>query len=152
MGWPQAIMAMVSAAGVLRQANMAEDTANRNADILNQDATTALQQSTARGEAHQRAVEALQGTQRAAIAQAGIGSGGSARDIMEQSAVNAELDAMTMRYEGELRARGFRTEADNQKDIAHRQGSEGLMGAAGSILSSYGDYKVSSALSSPSRG
>lgn len=82
------------------------------------------------------------GTQRAAIAQAGIGTGGSAADVVEQSTTLAELDAMNLAYEGAARFMSAMTEADLQEatGVALRAGgtsakASGRIGAYRSLLS-----------------
>jgi hypothetical protein len=82
------------------------------------------------------------GTQRAAIAQAGIGTGGSAADVVEESTTLAELDAMNLAYEGASRFMAAMTQADmlEATGIALRAGSTsakaaGRIGAYRSLLS-----------------
>jgi hypothetical protein len=92
------------------------------------------------------------GQQRAAIAQAGVGLGGSALDIMEQSADRAELDALTMRYEGDLRSKGLLAAAEGARyegRVARAAGENAMKGAylsaGASLLSAAGSYKYYSA-------
>lgn len=47
----------------------------------------------------------------AAIGESGIGYGGSSAEVMQQSAIDAELDALNIRYEGELRRQGLKQQA-----------------------------------------
>ena len=84
---------------------------------------------------------------RASTAQAGLGFSGSAGDFERQSEVLAELDALNLRYEGQLQAKDSLTQAG----LDEAQGSQyagsagpartaGYMGAAGSILGGIGGY------------
>lgn len=80
------------------------------------------------------------GALRAALGQAGIGYGGSARDIMRESAGNAEYDAMIARYEGLVEARGYTAEgmaydaaASNAKRAATGAVLGGVLGTVGSV-------------------
>ena len=48
-------------------------------------------------------------------AASGVSMEGSALDVLEFSAANAELDALTIRYESEMEARSYRKEADLER-------------------------------------
>lgn len=121
-----------------------------NAGIKEQQATLARQQSGAREQQQRRGARQLLGQQRAALAQAGIGLGGSALDIEEQSAVRAELDSLTISYEGELQAQGLLAGAKQDLyygEVAKVRGQNeqtaSYISAGASILSgaaSYGMY------------
>lgn len=98
-------------AGILMQGNAEKKAANYNAAILESNADQATREAGAREEAQRRDAAFQLGRQRAAIAQSGGGFGGSAADVMRQSASLAELDALNIRYEGDLRRRGLLAEA-----------------------------------------
>lgn len=98
------------------------------------------------------------GARRAAIAQSGTGFGGSNLDVDRQSQIFAEMDALNIRYQGSLEAKGLEDSADlsDWQASANRTGASnsisagssyasaarksGYMGAAGAILSGAGDY------------
>jgi hypothetical protein len=84
-----------------------QDADKYNATIASQNAAVARQQASAREEAQRRQARQVLGEQRAALSQAGIGLAGSAADVYGASANAAELDALNIRYEGELDARGL---------------------------------------------
>jgi len=122
-----------------------------NAIVKQQNAALARQQAGAREEQQRRQARQLMGQQSAALAQAGIGVGfGSALDIEEQSAVRAELDALTIAYQGELQATGLLAAAQQdiyQGEAARAAGanaqSASYVSAGASLLSgaaSYGYY------------
>lgn len=124
MGAPALLIAaaVVQAVGSVQQGKMAAaqgraqmDAANYNARMKEIEAGITREQANAREEQQRRQARQVLGKQRAAVAQAGIGMGGSALDIMEQSAALAELDALTIRYEGDLKARGLLAEAEFDK-------------------------------------
>lgn len=159
LGAMLAASAAVSAVGAIQQgmaaqaqAKSAQDAANYNATIKRQQAASELQQSNAREEQQRRGTRQVLGQQRAALAQAGIGLGGSALDIEEQSADRAELDALTMRYEGDLRAKGLLAAAEGAEyegRAAISAGKNAMTGAylsaGASLLSAAGTYKYYSA-------
>lgn len=117
--------------------------ASRNAQLLRTQAATARQQAGLDEEAQRRDARRFLGTQRAAVGQAGIGYGGSVADLLEDSAVQAELDALNIRYGGELQATDILnqanmsdTEARILKANAKSAKRAGVMGAATSLLQS----------------
>jgi hypothetical protein len=130
----------MSAIGAIQQGNNAKAAADYNAGIMEQNATIERQQATAREETQRRQARQILGEQRAGFSQAGIGLGGSASDIMDESATNAELDALTLRYEGDLRARGLMAQAESERFQGRNARTAGYMGAAGSILGGIGGY------------
>ena len=80
----------------------------------------------------------VQGSMRAAYGAAGVTVEGSPLDVLEESAANAELDRLTIKYRGELRAIGYEEGAAESR----REGSDaftgGLISAAGSMFSAFG--------------
>jgi len=159
LGAMMAASAAASAIGAIQQgmaaqaqAKSAQDAANYNATIKRQQAASELQQANAREEQQRRGTRQVLGQQRAALAQAGIGMGGSALDIEEQSADRAELDALTMRYEGDLRSKGLLAAAEGAEyegRAAISAGKNAMTGAylsaGASLLSAAGTYKYYSA-------
>lgn len=99
-------------------------------------------------EQQQRRAASLQAGQRsAAMAQSGMGTGGSNADLERQSSIMSELDALNIRYEGATRARGLlaQSEMDTYSAASSRmagsmakQGS--YLAAAGKLMSGTGDY------------
>lgn len=128
------------AIGAIQQGSAARAAGDYNATMLEQSAAVERQQTAAREDAKRREARMVMGSQRAAFAQSGGGMGGSAADVMQQSAINAELDALTLRYEGDLRARGMQTEAASERFAGRQAQRQGYFGAAGSILSGAGQY------------
>jgi len=150
----------IGAIGAIRAGNVAQQQAEAqaaadraNAAQAEQNAQISLQQAAAK-ESQQR-VQARQvlGAQRAAIAQNDIGWGGTAADIMSQSAASAELDALNIRYQGDIEARGFRYQSAmdtynaKQAQIAGANAkTSSYFNAAGSILGAGGSVATVSAL------
>lgn len=117
--------------------------AQRDAQLLRGQARLARQQAGAEEEAQRRDAARFLGTQRAAVGQSGIGFGGTAGQLLEDSAVQSELDALNIRYGGELQATDLLNQAGNEdarakvlKQNAKAAKRAGLMGAATSLLSS----------------
>lgn len=87
----------------------------RNAAIAEQNAQSAREQANVREEAQRRRFNALEGEALAGIAQSGTGFDGSNLAIIEQNAINNELDALTIRYEGGQQARGLAVTGENYR-------------------------------------
>lgn len=88
-----------------KQADYRAKLAERNAGIVEQ-------QTTARVGQQQRQAGEVLGEQRAAIAQSGFGSSGTMLDVASQSGTNAILDALSIRYEGNLKKTELQSEAE----------------------------------------
>lgn len=95
--------------------NEQRDIEKFNIRAAEQNAALTAQQTSAREEQQRRESRQLLGTQRAAIAQSGVGFGGSSADIMRQSAASAELDALNIRYAGDLERMGILNEIEMRK-------------------------------------
>ena len=114
--------AAVQAIGAIQAGQAAKEEANAraNANIYNSkvkemQAGIARQQANAREEQQRRKGRQILGAQRAAISESGIGLMGSALDIAEESSTRAELDALTVRYEGELESKGLLADAEQER-------------------------------------
>lgn len=136
-------------------ANQQAAAARRAQDLQIQQARVARQQAGAEEEATRRAAREQLATQRAAIGQAGIGYGGTAGLLQEDSALQAELDAMNIRYGGEMQGLGLLNQASAsgeeariQKNNASKAKMAGLVGAGTSLLGSYGGGMFGSGASS----
>lgn len=112
----------------------------RDAAIADQNADIAEDQARARQDMIRREARKLKGAQRAAAGAAGITLDGSAFDVMEDSAIEAELDALTAGYEGKLEARAYRSAAAAKRYSARSALFEGVTGAGAQALSGYGAW------------
>jgi len=119
-----------------------------NAAVAEGNARAALEQANAREEGQRRQFGQLQGQALAAAAQSGAGMGGSNADVLAQSAANNELDALTIRYEGQMQSGGMMAQAQQERyqAAANRKNAGRAMkaayiNAASSVLSGASDYK-----------
>lgn len=118
-----------------------------NATVARNNAKVAADQANAKEEAQRRHFGALQGQARAAIAQSATGDEGSNLDLLKQNAINNELDALTIRYEGQNQVAGLNAQADmskysasvNRMNASNAQ-SAGMMNAGAAILSGGAKY------------
>lgn len=128
------VSAAVGAVGAIQQGQQARVTADYNAKQEEVSADVARRNAAAREDAQRREARKFLGRQRAAIAESGTGFGGSATDIMIESAMDAELDALNIRYQGDLEARGLTEQAKlTRLEGKQRQANYGLQ-AVSSVL------------------
>lgn len=90
------------------QANAAE----YNATVARQNAQVAGAQANAQEEQQRRKFRSVQAEAIAGLAQTGTALDGSNADVLQQSALANELDALTIRYEGQMKSRGLLAQAD----------------------------------------
>jgi hypothetical protein len=122
------------ASGV-QQSNQAE----AESELAKNNATAAAQQASAAEDAQRRRSRSILARQRAAIAESGIGFGGSSEVLQQDSAVQAELDALTVRYEGRMRGLGFQTDASVAKSRSKSAMAGGYLAASGQLLGGAAD-------------
>jgi hypothetical protein len=95
--------------------------------------TTERQTTAAVGQQQRRAAETL-GEQRASIAQSGFGSTGTMTDIARESGTASVLDAMNIRYEGNIKKQNFETEAEMSRWSAKQNRTAGKFALGSSML------------------
>lgn len=140
-----AVAAVVSAVGAVRSAQANSAAANFNAQVSERNAVVARQQAAA-DEARQRSITQRRlGSIRAAYGASGVTMEGTPLDLLEDSAAQAELDALTIRYKGELAAIGAGDDATLQRARAKSAREEGTWRAASALTSAAGSYYGSQA-------
>lgn len=122
-----------------------------NAKILNNNAAQASREANVREDMQRERARILRGKQIASTAQSGIGFEGSGGDLIEQSDINLEMDALSIRYEGEARRQNLNTQstmerhqagvARNNARSARTSGYFSAIGSAASAGASYGQYQ-----------
>lgn len=127
---------MFGAVGALVQGRQARNAIDVERDIekfnikaAEQNASLTAQQTSQREDQQRRESRMLLGTQRAAIAQSGVGFGGSSADIIRRSTANAELDALNIRYAGDLERMGILNEIEMRKfndQVLRKQGKQAM--------------------------
>lgn len=126
--------------------------AEYNATVSTQNAQIARNNASVREELQRRKSRSILAQQFAGTAQAGIDFSGTAADVFSQSETMAELDALNIRYEGDLQSRGLLAEAAGER----YQGQAALVNgknaqtaanisAAGTLLQGASGYKYMSA-------
>jgi len=130
-----ALSATATVASSVQQSNQAE----AEAELAKNNATAAAQQASAAEDATRRRSRSILARQRAAIAESGIGFGGSSEVLQQDSAVQAELDALTVRYEGRMRGLGFQTDANVARQRSSNAMTGGYLAASGQLLGGAAD-------------
>jgi hypothetical protein len=129
-----ALSAGVSAAGAIAQGNASKAAANYNAAVARQNADIARANAAADADKQERQGRLLAGKQRAATGASGITPEGSPLEVMADSALEAELDALTTRYRGELQARSSGQDARLQGMRGSADQTAGYIGAGTALL------------------
>lgn len=122
-----------------------------NAEILRQNAAQASREASAQEDILRARQRVIRGNQIAGIAESGIGFQGTGGDLVEQSDINMELDNLSIRYEGEMKARNLKTQADqstfdaavagNSAKSAMTSGYFSAIGAAAKGATSYAAWQ-----------
>lgn len=128
------------AVSAIRQGNYANNVAKAQAENLNQQASATRGLTVIREEAQRKNAREVIGRQLAAGAEAGGSLAGSNLDALRESMMNAEMDALGIRYEGEVKARGLENEAKMVRSRGKEAKIGGYLSAAGSILTAGAGY------------
>ena len=111
-GATQAVGAIAQGNAQAAQFDSQAAAARYNANIQRQQAEAAAQQAGMREELQRRQARQFMGRQVAAGAQSGVNvTTGTAADVFRQSLYDAEMDALNIRYEGELNRVGLLNQA-----------------------------------------
>lgn len=102
---------LVSTVGQIRQGNAAANAANYNASMAEQNAAQVEAQAAEEERRSRLNAKKELGSARANYGASGVQIDGSALDVLQESAANAELDALTIKHSGAVKAQMFRNEA-----------------------------------------
>lgn len=128
--------ATVSAVGSIRQGQAASNAANFNAAVAKQNADIAGGQEVAASEALQRNQARKLGSMTAAYGASGVQmADGSAADVLGESARMASLDQATLRYNYDLKKRGYNVEGELARANGENSRTASYFNAMGSMLS-----------------
>lgn len=122
--------------------------AQNEAQIYQQEAHTAMEVGVSQEGTQLQKNAQVEGTQQAAISQSGIATTSvSAQNVMRQTAINDALDALNIRYEGQLNAHGYQVGASEARTAAgvfdynaNQQLRSGYLGAGNALLSTGTSY------------
>lgn len=132
---------VVGVATAVSSADAQRRAAHTNADIARQKGKIAADQANVNEDAQRRRAQLILGQQRAAAAESGSDlSTGTNADLAAQSATNAELDALNIRYQGKLGILSNNEQAGLDDMRADDASNAQYLNAASSALSGYGSY------------
>jgi hypothetical protein len=127
--------------GTLAGGSEAEKVGNYNAEgFERQAAATRLAAGERENLTRQRGARTL-ADQRAALLQGGVSpTTGTALIGVQQNAVDAELDALTVRYEGLMEAQGLQSQAAMSRYEGKSKKRQAYISAAGQLMSASSQY------------
>ena len=125
------------AAAAQAQATANAQAQEYNATVARNNARIASDQANAKEEAQRRHFQQLQGQAVAGIAQSGTGFDGSNYDLLKQNETNNELDALTIRYQGQNQANVLIAQAQLDESNANVSRQMGSLNASNAITGSY---------------
>jgi hypothetical protein len=130
----------ISAYGAYKQGQDAKSAAAANARTYGMEGQIAATQGYEQEAQLRRKTGMILGSEQAAVGQAGAGYGGSAGRSLKQSAMNAELDALNVRYKSQLQKWSYTTQAGNIAQEGVAAGTTGNIRAGAALLRGYGNY------------
>lgn len=129
------ISAGVSAYGMYEQGQAQKKMGEYNAKIAQNNATAAKQQADAESARIRARGNRLRGAQVASASKSGLILSGSVNDVIFDSSVENELDALTSLYKGRMTASSFQSQAVMSRFEGDTAASLGTIGAGGTLLS-----------------
>lgn len=137
----------VSVYSSVQQGQQTEKAANFNAKVAENNALASQQQAEFDVNRIRRKNVLLAGRQRAAAAKSGVELSGSVDDVMFDSSVQGELEAMAALYTGEVAANRERSggqlsrmQGQNAKETSYYNAGGSILSGAGSSLKIGADY------------
>ena len=129
----------VSAYGQIQQGQTQQAIDNRNATVLNYQASDAAVRGSQEEQIQRQKVQQLLGAQTAAAGASGADVGSkSFGDVMATSAAMGELDAQQIRMNAMREAWGFKTQAEGLQWQGQAAKQAGLVGGIGTAITGFG--------------
>jgi hypothetical protein len=125
---------VVQAVGAIREGNAANAAAQYNANVAQQNAQQVRAQAEEEARRNKAIAKKQIGSMRAGYAASGVTLEGSPLDVLAESASNAELDSLTTRHSGEIRAQSFDSEARLERFRGTNALTSSRISAAGALL------------------
>lgn len=133
----QLLSTFVQSIGAITKGNAAASAANYNRQIDNYNATVTEQQGQIAENTLRQQNAARMGANRANLGASGF-DGGSAIDLLESNAYNAEMDALNTRFNYKTKAASGRMQGNLEGMRAKSEKSGGYLTAAGVLLDGAG--------------
>lgn len=134
LGILSAAFSVVSSIG---QASQQKQAAKYNQKIAENQAIGARQEAAASADRQRRNASKTIGSMQASYAASGVALEGSPLEVLEESARNAELDRLSILWNGESRAQGAMNTASLEKARGKNAMASGYLSAAGSAFKGF---------------
>lgn len=131
MAYAGLIMSAVGAIGSIVQAQSASKAAKYNANVARNNAIAARDAAQEEARRSRRLSMKRMGTLRAY---------GASLDLLEDSAMQEELQALTIEHQGEVEAAGYSASANLNRARAKNERTAGYFGAAATLLRGVSNY------------
>lgn len=131
---PALIGGIVSVVGSIKEGQAKAEQATFEQQQANQNAILARQQASEEERRFRMSAGREQGQQRADVGASGVTTEGSIGDVLEQNARNMELDALTIRHQGEIKAQGYQNEATAAGMRKSNAQTGAVLSAAGTLF------------------
>jgi len=130
----------LKAFGQFQQGQTAEDVAESNAQILDDQADIIKQGAKLDEFRKRKQLKQFVGTQTASHAKSGVEFTGSPLDVIQDTVANAELEISIGKFNSEVASRRKKSEAGRTRFAGEAAGKAGTIGALSTVLSSAGDF------------
>jgi len=127
----------ISALGSYKAGQAQEKAAEYNAQVAERQATAATQKAAYEEEMRREKGRKLSASQRAAAGATGI-TMESFADVFAQTALDTELDALAIRYGGDIGSSMYRSEATGQRFAGAQAKKAGILSAGATLLTGAG--------------
>lgn len=128
------VSGVVGAFGALQSANAEAAALNYNAQVSERNARLSFQQSDAEIRDQRRENRRQLSSIRNAYGASGFAMEGTPLDVIEDTALEQELDVRKLDYQGRLRAQGYKEDAVLKRIGAKNAKTAGRIGAAAQVL------------------
>lgn len=128
---------LMTAAGAAVQGVQAKNAADYNSKVMGNEAAVSGMEANEAANTQLRQGRMALGRSTAAAVESGGGIEGSTGAVLHQSAVNAELDALNVRYAGKLRTDSFAEQSANDTFEGKQAMGSAFLSGAGSVLKQY---------------
>lgn len=152
MAWVALAASVVQAISALSNAKQQASQLKQNAQIHDNNAKLFTAQAAEQERKHRQQTEALLARNRVGMAKSGVTMSGTPLLVAEDITGQSELDALTIRYNGELRSSGERYQASVARAQASNVSKGGMMSAMGSILGGVAGYANAGGFTSANPG
>lgn len=128
----------VSAYGMYAQGQSQKKMADYNAQVQNNNAVAARQEASFEADRIRERNTRLRGAQVAAASKSGLAISGSVGDVMYDSALSGELDALTAIYKGDSRSGNYLSQAEMSTYSGNAAVQSSYFNSGGTILGGLG--------------